>query len=305
MDLEKAFDCIPHDLFIAKLNTYGLDEDTLVCTYSYLKGRKQCAQINNEYGSFQEVISGVPQGLVLGLILFNFCINDLFFIAQATLYNYAEDNTLAYFSKTMSDLVATPEKETGVALFWLKHNEMIANPEKFHVRLLRKNQTRTIGGKITIDGEILKSEETVKLLGTTLDYRLDFAPNISNICKKAAAQLNVLQRLKSFIGFKEKKFFFQSCIFSILVYCPLVWYFSSSKYLHKIEKLQERALRFLYKDHTSLYSDLLSKSDRCTMLISQQRALCIEIFKTVKKINPCMQKIWFIWCGGFYSIVRW
>ena len=206
--------------------------------------------------------------------------------------NYADDNTLAYFSKTMPDLVNTLEKETGVALSWLKQNEMIANPEKFHAILLRKNRTNTSGEKINIDGEIINSEETVKLLGVTLDYRLDFDPHISNICKKAATQLNVLQRLKSFIGFKEKKVLVQSFIFSNFEYCPLVWYFSSSKSLQNIEKLHERALRFLYNDHTSSYNDLLSKSDRCTMLISRQRALCIEIFKTVTKLNPpFMQKI--------------
>ena len=70
MDLSKAFDCIPHDLLIAKLHAYGLDEDALVDTYSYLKKRKQCVRINNAYSSFQEVISGVPQGSVLGPIIF-------------------------------------------------------------------------------------------------------------------------------------------------------------------------------------------------------------------------------------------
>ena len=144
---------------------------------------------------------------------------------------------------------------------------MIANPEKFHAILLRKNRTNTSGEKINIDGKIINSEKTVKLLGVTLDYRLVFDPHISNICKKAATQLNFLQRLKSFIGFKEKKVLVQSFIFSNFEYCPLLWYFSSSKSLQNIEKLHERALRFLYNDHTSSYNDLLSKSDRCMMLI--------------------------------------
>ena len=124
------------------------------------------------------------------------------------LYNYADDNTLAYFSKTMPDLVDTLEKETGVALSWLKQNEMIANPEKFHAILLWKDQTSTSGEQTNIDGEIINSEETVKLLGVTLDYQLDIDPHISYICKKARTQLNALQRLKLLISFKEKKVFF-------------------------------------------------------------------------------------------------
>ena len=302
MDLSKAFDCIPHDLLIAKLYAHGLDEDALVLIYSYLKRRKQCVRINNTYSSFQEVISGVPQGSVLGPILFNFYINDLFlFIKQATLHNYADDNTLAYFSKNMTDLVYTLEKETGVALSWLENNEMIANPEKFHAILLRKNRTNTSGEQININGKMIKSEQTVKLLGVTLDYKLDFDPHISNLCKKAATQLNVLKRLKTFIGFKEKQILVQSFVYSNCNYCPLVWYFSSSKSLQKIEQIQERALRFLYNDHTSSYNDLLLKSNKCTMLIARQRILCIEIFKTVKQLNPPFMKDIFKLRSSHYS----
>ena len=79
------------------------------------------------------------------------------FIKQATLYNYADGNTLAYFSKTTPNLADTLEKETGAALSWLKQNEMVANPDKFHAILLRKYQTSTSGEKINIDGEIINS----------------------------------------------------------------------------------------------------------------------------------------------------
>ena len=133
MDLSKAFDCIPHDLIIAKLHAYGFDENALVLVYSYLKKRKQSVRINNVYSSFQEIVSGVPQGSVLVPILFNFYINDLFsFIRQATMYDYADYSTLAFFSKSLPDLVKVLENEADSALSWLEQYEMIANPNKFH-----------------------------------------------------------------------------------------------------------------------------------------------------------------------------
>ena len=157
MDLSKAFNCIPHDLLIAKLAAHGLDENSLVYTviYSYLKRREQCVRISNTYSKFQLILLGVPQGSVLGPILFNIFIDDLIlFVKKASVYNYADDNTLVHSSKTMSDLIDVLEGGANTSLEWLKNNDMIANPEKFHGLLIRKDQSDTSGVNISIQGRV-------------------------------------------------------------------------------------------------------------------------------------------------------
>ena len=80
MELFEAFDCIPHELIIAKLAAYDLDDTALKLIFSYLKNRKQCVHINNTYSNFENIISGVPQGSIIRPLLFDFLISDLFFL---------------------------------------------------------------------------------------------------------------------------------------------------------------------------------------------------------------------------------
>ena len=139
MDLSKALDCIPHGLLIAKLYAYGFSEKSAVFLYSYLKRRKQNVKIDDILSTFQSLISGVPQGSILGPILFNIFLNDLLTtLENSELYNSADNKTISLISKEKEALLATLEKESEKAVDWFRQSNMIVNPKEFQSMIFYK-----------------------------------------------------------------------------------------------------------------------------------------------------------------------
>ena len=130
-DLSKAFDCIDHELLIAKLHAYGFDNDALKFIYSYLKGRKQRTKINSSYSSFAEILFGVPQGSILGPLLFNAYICDLFYgIDDLDFASFANDNTPYSCLSDMISVVGLFKGGIDKIFDWLKKKilkEMLLN----------------------------------------------------------------------------------------------------------------------------------------------------------------------------------
>ena len=107
----------------------------------------------------------------------------------------------------------------------------------------------------------INCEDVVKLHGEDIAYQLNFDQHISNLCRKAGQQLNVLKRLSPFISRLNKLTIFHTFILSNSNYCPLAWHFCSESNSKKLEKIQERALRFVYDDFKSTYAELLTKAN--------------------------------------------
>ena len=106
-DPSKAFGCVPHDLLLAKLATYGIDDNLILYIHFYLLNGKQCLCINNILSEFNKVISGVPQGSIVGPILFNCFFNDFYcFIKNANVHNFADEKTLTTFAQNVRTLIS-------------------------------------------------------------------------------------------------------------------------------------------------------------------------------------------------------
>ena len=286
MDLSKAFDCLPHDLLLLKLKAYGLDENALHLISSYLINRKQCVKLGSLCSSYQPLVKGVPQGSILGPLLFNVFVNDIFsFVTDSSLYNYADDNTLSYVSEDVNNLVNVLEKDSKSLIEWFNLNKMQANPDKFQAMAIGK---KTISENISFnfDSVVIKPDQEIKLLGVDIDYLLNFNTHISNICRKASRQLNVLKRIGKHLCKLGKLTIYHSFIMSNLNYCPLAWHFCSEQNTKKLEKIQERALRFIYDDYCSNYDELLSKSSLPTLKLRRMRAMAIQVFNILHKESP-------------------
>ena len=287
MDLSKAFDCIPHDLLIAKLSAYGFDKNTLKFFLSYLKGRKQSVNIKGKLSSFMDVLAGVPQGSILGPVIFNIFINDMQNIFdKCCLNNYADDNTLDTHASTVPELVDSLEKDSQKAINWFKSNHMIANPDKFKAIIITKNGSDTSGIELKINDDIIHTQKEVMLVGVTLDNKLSLAPHISTICKRAANQLNSIKRLNKHFDAETKKHFVRTYVLSHFNYCPLVWHFCGNGSIHKMEKIQERALRFVFNDYTSEYKDMLQRNGESTLYLKRVRIMAQEVYKAINNQSP-------------------
>ena len=130
-DLSNAFDCLNHELLIAKLEAYGFHQSSLEYIYSYLSDREQRTKVHNSFSEWCNIISGVPQGSILSPLLFNIYLNDIFyFVSKSDIANYADDTTPFAMDRTMDYLLDSLEKDADSLIKWFRDNYLKLNADK-------------------------------------------------------------------------------------------------------------------------------------------------------------------------------
>ena len=204
LDFKKAFDVVDHDILCQKLFIYGFDETTISFFKSYLSDRTQQVYIGSVCSEQLPIKYGVPQGSILGPLLFILFINDLpLYIKNCCTDLYADDSTIHLAGKDFITLQSTVQEDLLSVEDWCNDNNMFINTNKTKYMIIgtkQKVMSLNMENVLTINNEILESSICESLLGVKIDPTLNWNNQIDFICSKISSRLYLLLRIKKFFN---------------------------------------------------------------------------------------------------------
>ena len=247
IDLSKAFDSLRHDILLQKLSYYGITNKAKLLLESYLKNRKQFVQIGDVRSTMKQVLTGVPQGSIIGPLLFNIFINDIVKACDKFAFIlYADDTTLNAtldcFGKNTDEIENSITYELQKVFKWFDVNKLCLNVSKSKFMLFHMPQKNIPQLSFNINGLNMEYVTEFNFLGLILDSNLNWKAHTNFISVKIARVIGLLHRLK-FVFPKQILFsIYNSLILPHMSYSLLAW----GTQCNKIELLQKKAVRVLF-----------------------------------------------------------
>jgi hypothetical protein len=248
VDLQKAFDTVNKDILFEKLYKLGLRGKILSILKSYLTDRKSCVKIDNVYSEWTDVNYGVPQGSVLGPLLFLLYTNDIENLEWRTFFIlYADDIIIVSIHYDFKEMVSSLQSDFDLLRNWLSLNELYLSKEKTcHMQITTshmKNETCQI---YTSDTDTLNRVENVKYLGLTIDNHWKFGKHIENLIMKIRQTIPMLYKVRNCLNTKNKKSLFDAWIMSQITYGCSVYGTTTDGYIERLQKIQNKAVKVLF-----------------------------------------------------------
>lgn len=273
VDFKKAFDLVDHALLLRKLHHYKFSDTTINWFSSYLLNRSQKVCINNTISGAAPINSGVPQGSILGPLMFLMFINDL--PLYTNLVNtdlYADDTTLYEMNTSVQSIKNKLESALENLSKWCNKNGMLINAAKTKVMLVTTHQRQVCLNvdclDLRLNGETLKMTQNDKVLGVHIDKNLTWSMHIDKIAKKIATNLWLLNTIKEFLLIEHRVQFYKTYIQPHIDYCSIIWSGTSQTNLNRLYKLQKRACKIIL-DYE--YTDIIKSMDDLKILSIYER----------------------------------
>ena len=262
IDLKKAFDTVNHTILLTKLNHYGIRGVVLDWFKSYLSQRAQFVNINGHNSLSLPVTCGVPQGSILGPLLFLLYVNDLPNTSSLlTFHLFADDTNIYFSSKNLSHLEATLNCELKSVAEWMKCNRLALSISKtnfilFHSSKLKPNQSL----RIKIDDTPIKQVDSTKYLGITFDSNLTWKSHVNELCLKLSKTVGILSKVRHFVNKHILVMLYYSLIYPFLTYGVHVWGLTFPSFLTQLFIIQKKAIRIISFSEPKSHSEPLFKS---------------------------------------------
>ena len=288
-DMSKAFDSLSHSLTIKKLEAYGFGNHSLNLMRSFFKNRQNRVRLGDVTSDWVRMKRGCPQGSAFGPLLWNLFQNDLSsHVTDGYLNMYADDHQVHVKGQDHEETGHSLKNLGEQTLSWYSKNFLLANPEKFQSMNINPRKLDKEKSDITLDIHdlnIVKAKQ-IKLLGVTIDDDLNFTEHIREICTKASKKVGVLNRLRNLIPCRAKLLLYKCFIMPHLTYCHLVWHFCKNSDCRKLERLQERALRTIYRSHSESYEELLGRAKLPTLYNRRLQDTAVLMYKVKCGLTP-------------------
>ena len=283
LDYAKAFDSVPHQRLIRQVRSYGITDKALAWVESFLANRRQKVSVNGEHSTWKPVLSGIPQGSVLGPFLFLLFVSDVPAEVNNFISMFADDTKLFKAIIETSDDSPSLQIDIDRLIEWSCKMQMRFHPDKCHILHLGGSSNPKI--EYHMAEHILDETETEKDLGVLVDNKLSFSQHVTGITKKANRMLGCIAHTFKYLDKDSFTLLYKSTVRPILEYASCIWSPHLKKDILMIENVQRRATRLLPDLRHLPYQGRLESLKLPTLKFRRMRTDLIQCFKIMKNID--------------------